>query len=247
MGEDFHFEDFTEQSYRGIVSQAVATWAFEPFGTASGDRHALWRHDVDFSPHRALALAEIEAGEGAKATYFLRIRGAFYNVLEPAVLAVIARIAANGHWFGLHFDPVDPAAAGGLEDLTEAIDRDRRILSEAISQPIDAVSFHNPTTWAAESVEADEVAGMVNAYGARIKERYEYVSDSNGYWRNRRLPEVVEAAEDERLHVLTHPEWWQETAMSPRERMARCIEGRAEHARRSYEDPVREWGRAIVE
>ena len=40
-------------------------------------------------------------------------------------------------------------------------------------------------------------------------------------------PEVAAVGEHERLHVLTHPEWWQAEAMSPRRRIMRCIEGRA--------------------
>ena len=64
-----------------------------------------------------------------------------------------------------------------------------------------------------------------------------YVSDSNGYWRFERLPEVLAAGAHERLHVLTHPEWWQEEAMSPRERILRCIAGRARR-RGDRHDPL---------
>ena len=65
--------------------------------------------------------------------------------------------------------------------------------------------------------------------------RYAYVSDSNGYWRFERLPEVLAAGAHERLHVLTHPEWWQEQPMSPRERILRCIEGRGRASEATYD------------
>ncbi len=42
---------------------------------------------------------------------------------------------------------------------------------------------------------------------------YAYVSDANGYWRFRRLLDVLVEGTDVRLHVLTHPGWWQAEPM----------------------------------
>jgi hypothetical protein len=247
MNDEFHFEDFTDASYARIVRDAAEKYAFEAFGTSSEEPHALWRHDVDFSVHRALKLAEIEADAGVRATYFLRLRGAFYNLLEPPVLERARGIAELGHWIGLHFDPLSDDVSGSEEELAEGLAYDSGLLTEVMGHPVDSFSFHNPGTWGADEIDLDQIAGMVNVYGAEIRDRYLYVSDSNGYWSDRRLPEVIAAGTADRLHVLTHPEWWQETAMSPSERIARCIAGRAEHSRRSYEDPARTWGRAVIE
>ena len=76
---------------------------------------------------------------------------------------------------------------------------------------------------------------MVHAGARSVRDRYAYVSDSNGYWRFERLPEVLAAGAHERLHVLTHPEWWQEQPMSPRERILRCIEGRGRASEATYD------------
>ena len=70
--------------------------------------------------------------------------------------------------------------------------------------------------------------GMINAYAAYFKKEVGYCSDSNGIWRFRRLEDVVTKAEDTRLQILTHPEMWQATVMSPRQRIHHCIRGRAE-------------------
>jgi hypothetical protein len=247
MSDEFHFEDFTEASYARIVQETAGKYAFEPFGTSSEDAHVLWRHDVDFSVHRALKLAGIEADAGVRATYFLRLRGAFYNLLEPPVIERAREIAELGHWIGLHFDPLSDVVSDSENKLAEGLAYDRGLLAEVMERPVESFSFHNPGTWGADEIDADRIAGMVNVYGAELRDRYLYVSDSNGYWSDRRLPEVIAAATAERLHVLTHPEWWQETAMSPGQRIARCIEGRAEHTRRSYEDPARAWGRAVID
>jgi hypothetical protein len=241
---DAAWEDFTEDAYRRIVRSTRQRYTFEPFAAASPDRaHVLWRHDVDFSVHRALALAKIEADEGVRSTFLLSVRGPFYNVLEPAVLSRIREIAGLGHWLGLHFDLGAHPDTRSTEALTNEMALERDLLSEVAEQPIDVVSFHNPGATGAESIDDDELAGMTNAYGKRIRDGYAYVSDSNGYWRHERLADVVESREHERIHVLTHPEWWQAEPMSPRARLERCLEGRTEHAREWYLAPTRAFGR----
>jgi hypothetical protein len=61
------------------------------------------------------------------------------------------------------------------------------------------------------------------------------------------LYEVLLRGEDERLQVLTHPEFWQEEVMSPKERIARCADGRAEKAKQWYDQVVRAYGRENVD
>jgi hypothetical protein len=239
---DWYFEDFTEASYREIVATAKAGYAFEPFGTEATGRQVLWRHDVDYSLHRAVVLARVEAELGARATYFLTLHSDLYNVLEPAVHARAREIAELGHWIGLHFD------AGFYADgaLDERAAWEGRVLADALEVPVRAVSLHNPSVSGTESYDAEELGGMVHAGARSIRDRYAYISDSNGYWRFERLPDVIAARTHERLHVLTHPEWWQEEAMSPRERIMRCIEGRGRASEATYDALLADNGRVNV-
>jgi hypothetical protein len=101
--------------------------------------------------------------------------------------------------------------------------------------PVEAVSLHNPSVSGTEGLDAQKLGGMFHAGARSVRTGYAYVSDSNGYWRFRRLSEVLTAREHERLHVLTHPEWWQEEAMTPRERILRCIEGRSRASEATYD------------
>jgi hypothetical protein len=242
MGETW--DDFTESSYRRLIQSARDRYEFKPFSRAIWDSpHLLWRHDVDFSVHRALALARIETDHAVHATYLLSLTGPFYNVLEPAVLSRIREIADLGHWLGLHFDPGAHPEANSDELLMAKLAFERDLLSEVTEQPIEAVSFHNPGATGADALEADQLAGMINVYGHRIRASYAYASDSNGYWRHERLHDVIESGCHERLHVLTHPEWWQAEAMSPRARLERCLEGRTAYAREWYLAPTRVDGR----
>jgi hypothetical protein len=244
VADRYRFADFTEDRYREMLAAAGRAYSFEPFGTTSQAPHVLWRHDVDVSPHRALRLAEIEAEEGARATYFLCLHSEFYNLLEADIFGRVRRILQLGHWPGLHFDPSFYGSERN-DELAEKIGFERDLLTELVGQPVETLSFHNPTAWE-HFLSEDRLAGMTNAYGSTISEKYAYVSDSNGYWRHSRLPDVLAAAENPRLHVLTHPEWWQAEPMSPRERLARCIEGRARHLEEWYDDQLRIWDRENI-
>jgi len=77
---------------------------------------------------------------------------------------------------------------------------------------------------------------MINAYSKYLKSNFGYCSDSNGYWRFERLEDVLKEAKHEKLQVLTHPGWWVETPMSPRQRIQRCIDGRAINVGKNYDD-----------
>ena len=232
VGSEWHFEDFTEACYRELISTALGRYAFEPFGTTADVPHVLWRHDVDYSVHRAVALARLETELGARATYFVSLHSDLYNVLEPAVHERLREIVALGHWIGLHFDPGFPRD-GSLDDRAAW---EGRMLSEALHTPVPAVSLHNPSVSGTQDLDVEELGGMLHAGARSVRDRYPYISDSNGYWRFERLPEVLAAGAHERLHVLTHPEWWQAEAMSPRDRILRAIAGRSAASRAAYDD-----------
>jgi hypothetical protein len=237
------FDDFTETAYVALLDSARRRFAFEPFGTSCRDPHVLWRHDVDVSVHRALALARAEAQAGVRSTWLLSFHSAFYNLLEAEVAGRARQIFELGHWLGLHFDL---SAYPGIETesaLEQCVDQERALLSSWIGRSVDAVSFHNPDVVRVPWMRSDQVAGLHNAYAAALDERYHYVSDSNGYWRFRRLDEVLGDPEIERLHVLTHPEWWPPDPMSPRARLQRSADGRARSVLRVNDAALECFGR----
>jgi hypothetical protein len=224
--------DFTEAAYDRLVRLALQNYRFVSFADwrEAPARSVLWRHDLDFSVHRALALARIEAEAGARATYFLNLHSAYYNALEGEVAARVREILALGHELGLHFDPSFETSRAPLEVLAA----ERVLLEDVFGVPVRSFSLHNPVV-AEWDADEDEVAGMVNAYGRGLRERFAYCSDSHGVWRHRRLSDVLEEAADERLHVLTHPEWWVPEPLPPRERVTRAIEGRAARTHERYD------------
>lgn len=235
-----HDGDFTEEAYGALVRQARERYPFLSYTqAATAETGVLWRHDIDISAHRAVALARIEHEAGVHATYFVYLHSRFYNALEDAVVERLRMVVDLGHEFGLHFDPrFIPAAVS----MTEAVAAERQLLEGAIGSPLTALSFHDPDLPGMVMTGDDRIAGLVNATGQAITARFAYGSDSNGYWRFAPLAEVIAGAGD-RLQVLTHPEWWVPSPMPPRARVARAIEGRAAWAAAKYDAAIADAGR----
>ncbi len=226
------FEDFTENGFRKLLRAAKGHgYQFVRYGEEKSDPHLLWRHDVDFSMHRAARLAEIEAEEGVVATYFLNARCVFYNLIEPQIARLAARIRSLGHDIGLHFDASAYESAHWTQaGLERALRREQTLLETILEAPVASVSWHNPDLSNLLDFDSDLVGGLINAYSSRLKRDYAYCSDSNGYWRFKPMMDVI-AAGHPRLHLLTHPEWWTPQPMAATARLDRAILGRAQAAR----------------
>lgn len=98
------FGDFTLRAYAGIVD-AGQDAGYRLIGVADWmDRVSdeapviVLRHDVDRRPGHALAMAELEAAKGARATYYFRRVGSAFD--PPTIRAV----AALGHEVGYHYE-----------------------------------------------------------------------------------------------------------------------------------------------
>lgn len=241
------FNEFTEAGFRELLRKANARgYRAARYGEAGQDRHVIWRHDVDFSMHRAARLARIEAEEGAVATYFVNPRCTFYNLFEPEIGRLLNTIRSYGHEIGLHFD------AGAYDisvwtsaTLSDALKRERALLELALPAPVRCVSWHNPDMSNLLEFDTDEIEGLLNAYSASLKRDYAYCSDSNGYWRFQPMADVITAGHP-RLHLLTHPAWWTPEPMSPSDRINRAIMERARAVRRDYDAMLARGGRRNI-
>lgn len=238
MSEDF--SNFTFGAYARLLEKAAERYRFIRFGDDT-DVHecALWRHDIDFSPHRALAMAEVEAELGLTATYFVQLTSPFYNVFESGISTRLKQISRLGHEIGIHFEP-----AG--RDLHERLSFEAKTLSVTLDVPVRVFSLHNPTVHDTVQFDNREVAGLVNASASAWRRAFAYCSDSNGLWRYRTLAEVIEDPESKFIYALTHPEWWQDQAMPPRVRIDRCIAGRAAYCDSYYDGLLEQHGRPNI-
>jgi hypothetical protein len=238
--------DFTRSNYRKLLKLARDAYTFRNFTDFDRDeRFVLWRHDVDASVQSALCLAEIEADEALTATYLFNLHCVVYSVFEKETTDCIREIQALGHQLGLHFE----AAHYGIrseDELQARLSWERGVLEDLFGQEIRVFSFHNPAAFEL-SCRAWKYAGMINTNAEYFREEVGYCSDSNGYWRFRRLEDVLTEAEDERLQVLTHPAWWQETVMPPRQRIQGVVDERGRKIMALYDDQLDEGGRENID
>ncbi len=156
-----------------------------------------WRHDVDYDPACAVEMAELEAGCGVKATYYIRLRGP-YNPFERETRAILHAISALGHQLALHVDlglERDSVTPEWL--LARAAERDYRILSME-HQLVRRVSFHAPP----KSIYGKNVPGFDHAFAPAWVDFT--VSDSRGVWHGD--PEALLRSRD-RACLAIHPEW----------------------------------------
>lgn len=237
-----HKTDFTTSQYVELLRLAKKSYEFVGYGGRKpAGKYVYWRHDVDLSPSRAFRLAQLERDEGVRSTYFFNPHCEFYNLLEKSQAKIVDDIISLGHDVALHFD-VGFYQIQNEDELDALLAQEAELLHNWFGVRVNAFSFHNPNDFML-GCENETYGGLINCYSKYFKTSVPYCSDSNGYWRFRRLRDVLEEATDSRLQVLTHPGLWQETVLSPRERVFRCAYGRANRVMYDYDTVLAKHGR----
>ncbi|WP_276261497.1 hypothetical protein [Haloglomus litoreum] len=179
---------------------------------SSGDLYL--RHDVDFSPRKALRIASIESEAGLQSTYLFLVTSPAYNLGFKPTREIVAEIQAMGHDVGLHFSThqywdADP----GRRELRERAAAEFDILSGVVERPSRVLSFHRPPEW----VFGRSYDGFVSTYEPRFFSEVCYLSDSNMRWRDE--PPLAQGGTPDALQVLTHPGLWGERDASFEDRL----------------------------
>lgn len=174
---------------------------------------AILRHDIDNSIKKALEIAEIEAQEGIKSTYFVLLRTDFYNVASKSNQNYLQEILSLGHEIGLHFDELAYETSEKF-NIIEAITDEAKILGDICRQPIRTVSMHRPSKKTLESNYF--IPSIVNSYSKYFFEDFKYLSDSRRFWREPVL-DIIQSQKFDRLHILTHAFWYNEEELSIKE------------------------------
>ena len=239
---EYNPEEFTLTAYKKLLSIAKRKFKFRQYTDyLLSENFILWRHDVDFSLEQALLIAQIEAECGIKSTFFLHVHNEFYNLLDIFSLKIVRQIIALGHAIGLHFD------AGYYQiDTPDHVEHwllfEKNILENIFSIHIAVFSFHNPDK-NTSSFDKPTYSGMINTYSQFFKTTLPYCSDSNGYWRYRKLKAVLEDKTINQLQVLTHPDWWTENTLMPRQKILSYAEKKSALIMANYDRVLLEAGR----
>jgi hypothetical protein len=203
--------DFSPAHYRELLRAARdGGYRWAGFDAPPEPGVVILRHDVDLSLAGALAIAEIEADEGAWSTWFLMTRSVFYNLASAEGEAAIVRLRELGHRVAHHA-------------VWPHVDLDARF------DPV--VAWHNPDP---EYMRA-RIDGAVNVMEAPFFDPEHYRSDSNQHWRHGCPHEELRAGAFEWLQLLTHPEIWAFDGATMRETMESLLDAdraaRFEHLR----------------
>lgn len=220
------YDEFSITNYISLLESTATKYRFSNFVDIPwGDLFILWRHDIDFSINRALRLAKIEESFGVKATYLINPHSNFYNVHETSQRDLLLEILAAGHKFGVHLDCDFHGIPRDTSELERQLASDAELLRRLTGFEVESFSFHNPDERILKFGE-EAYAGLANCYSNRLMTETDYCSDSNGIWRFESLSQILLKGLERPIQVLTHPGWWQDKWMSPRDRVLRCVEGR---------------------
>lgn len=243
--KEYNFSDFTTTHYTEILRSLKEKFEFVTYDNIEAKtKYVLMRHDVDFSPQRALRIAEIEHKEGVRSTFFWHMHSEFYNLLDKDSFEIVNKIQSLGHEFGIHFD-THFFQIQNEEEIESALEKEKKIVELIFNIQPKVFSFHNTNDFVM-GCQKFKYANLVNTYAKYFQKNIKYCSDSNGYWRFDRMIDVVKNDAYDKLHLLTHPENWTEETMSPYEKIKRAINGRASANLDFYNTLLTKAGRKII-
>ncbi len=214
---------FTYESYIAMVS-LLKTKGYviaDYHNWIENEKCVILRHDIDYDLQKAVEMAQIERSIGVKSTYFVLLTSDFYNVFSKKSNDLLKEIINNGHELGLHFDEVNyPEIEGNAEKIKEKILEECEVLSRTCKVPITTVSMHRPSKMILESDL--KIPSVINSYGNEFFKGFKYLSDSRRRWREP-VDEVIAAGTYQRLHILTHAFWYNDTENSIQESLLSFI------------------------
>lgn len=213
--------EFTFDAYKTLINLSLENGykicSYE--NVDDHDRNIILRHDIDFSPNKALEIAKIEHEIGVKSTYFVLLSTEFYNVFSNESSGIFTEILGMGHQIGLHFDE-QRYKTNSIEETKEHVYYEAEILGRALNTQINVVSMHRPSKFTLEaSIELD---GLINSYSHKYFKDMKYISDSRMYWREDPMTTVLNN-QNNKIHILTHPFWYSDKVESVQDKLSKFL------------------------
>lgn len=216
--------EFTYEGYLGLLKK-IKQYGYTVVSYDNCNLMAkcvILRHDIDYDLTKTIRIGEIEKEMGVKSTYFLLLSSDFYNVFSASGACIIDKIQDYGHDIGLHFDEQKYCDDLGCADrIREHILEEARALEKAVGNPVTKVSMHRPSK---EIIESNlTIPGMINTYSSKFVNDFKYVSDSRRRWREP-VEEYIINETYNKIQILTHPFWYNETELELRDSILGFIE-----------------------
>lgn len=217
--------EFTYDYYKEFISHLREVYHFTTFyegkKIVGADRPlVIMRHDIDMDLEAAVRISSLEKDLGIHSTYFFMVRCPLYNIFSSNGAEQVKEILAAGHHFGLHFDCALYQDIT-VDKLNYYISRECELLEQFFEHPIGAVSFHRPGRLEVSGVELER---WPNSYERVFLEKFKYFSDSRGAWARGNPIKSEAFFKRKNLHILTHPIWWTEAPMAPRQSLVGLVQ-----------------------
>lgn len=206
--------DFSYHSYGRLLDLLIDSgykfsFIMDDCRTDCGQRALYLRHDVDTDYLGCIPLAQIEASKNVHSTWYFLFTSDIYNVFSPEIIRIMKSLVELGHVVGLHVDATQYSSIDEMENECNAI-------FELLSKHIDVsktLSFHKPAQWLLD--QSISIHGWTNAYSRKYYSDSTYVSDSNRreFWKEDRLPRILNSGGGESACLLFHPLWWHEHSL----------------------------------
>lgn len=198
--------EFTYDAYRKLIDKVLQNGyqVCSYKNVDKFDKAIILRHDVDFSPRKAIDMARIEYQLGVKSTYFVLLSTEFYNVFSKETADILSQIIEMGHEIGLHFDE-QRYNATSIDQMKDYVYKEASILEKALDSEVNVISMHRPSKFTLNN--NIEFEGLINSYSKKYFKEMKYVSDSRMYWREDVI-DIIHNNKYNKLHILTHPFWY---------------------------------------
>lgn len=205
---------FSYKEYKHIINSLKNNYEIMDYTdvTDKTESFAIIRHDVEFSPQRALRMAEIDNELGIKSSFFFQVRNNCYNSLSNDNIEIINQIHNLGHYIGAH---INTSNLHSRDLLDKFIIDDIETLSIYTELDVDRFSFHRPQSY--QLKDYIEVDRFINAYDKKFFHYYKnekpkelrvgYFADSTHKWKYGYPTET----NHKKLQVVLHPYSWTDT------------------------------------
>jgi len=206
--------------YKKMISDIKASGKYCDYADVADDKpYIVLRHDVEFSPERALEMQKVGNSLDFKSSYLFQISNNTYNAFSKKNLDIIKEIHANGNFVGLHYHMCGKT---DLNEIAVDIKRQANMLSEMLGFAIDRFSVHRPSKDVLRN--GIEVDGLIDMYNKKFFSFAEnaisdtvldvkYTSDSQFRW-DYGFPDENMLKSCSKIQILLHPDYWTQTGHS---------------------------------
>lgn len=208
MRSSFTYDHYGEILYllRNEGYKTVSFSNFEP----KEPYQLIIRHDIDFLGINLSILTDMEVKVGFQSVNHFLITSEVYNINSLALKNLIRRLRKNGHYLGLHIDPMFFSSCSSKLELQNEF---KNLIKSAniYLGSLDSYSFHRPTIIGTnKDLYPENLPFQVPkcAYSDEFMKKMVYRSDSRREWKNGCICQEIKDLDGQSLQLLIHANWW---------------------------------------